>query len=146
MSISPETSPSPSPSSSVSRPRAAKAAIAAAAAVAFSVGLFVGASLMPAFQLRREQDVAMRPWIEEAKLWPMNYETAEPGRIVDWCIDNVGSTAVLDGKGSQPILWANAEFVPDTGGVQQGGRCRRMLARVVRREPLGLKLLFLGAP
>jgi hypothetical protein len=121
----------------------------AGAALAFAGGLFVGTALRPAaadvlvsYRIGRDARAALKPWVEEAKLWPMTYETAEPGRIVDWCVDHpTNGYSFLAGKPSQPILWEGEFLAPQTAG-----RCRRMLARVVAREPQGLRLRFLGLP
>lgn len=128
----------------------ARQASLAGAALAFGLGLFIGTVCRPAvadmivsYQVGRDQRAALRPWIEEAKLWPMTYETAEPGKLVDWCIDHpTNGFSYLAGRQSQPILWDGELIAPLTASSKGG--CRRMLARVVAREPLGLRLRFLA--
>jgi hypothetical protein len=121
----------------------------AVAALAFAGGLGIGVALRPSiaeiivnYQIGRDQRAALKPWADEAKLWPMTYETAEPGKLVDWCIDHpTNGFSYLEGKPSRPILWDGEFLAPQTAN-----RCRRMLARVVAREPQGLRLRFLGLP
>ena len=130
----------------------ARKAAAALAATCFIAGLWAGVMLQPAWRyvreqlvIRRDHAAAMKPWIEQARAAAATYESAKPGDIVDWCIDHPSKDfSYLAGKQSQPILWQDDAAAPITPGTKSA--CQRMIARVVSREPQGLKLEFLGQP
>lgn len=130
----------------------ARTAALVIAAASFALGVSVGAYLMPELsrlrdqvRQRRDRAAALSSLIEQAKLMPVSYDLATPGMVVDWCIDHPSKGfSFVAGRPSEPVLWTNEGDVPET--IYTKGACRRTLARVVSREPLGLKLTFLGQP
>lgn len=97
------------------------------------------------FQERQDERQGLSYWAKRAAR--VNYEEAEPGDIVSWCVDRGYGTDVsyYSGKPSQPLLWTNLPEVPENSPTS-GGRCSIVLARVVERRPQGLQLTFLGKP
>lgn len=129
-----------------------RTAVAAVGLAAFLGGALAGALLRPAaadlwrqFRERRDDAAALAPLIEQARQRDAGYDSAVPGDVVDWCIDHPSKGfSYLAGKQSQPILWADEAAAPITYGAKSD--CQRMIARVVSREPQGLKLSFIGQP
>lgn len=97
------------------------------------------------FQERQLERMGLSYWTK--RVARVNYEEAEPGDIVSWCVDrSYGSDITyLSGRPSQPLLWTNLSEVPQ-GSPTSGGRCAIVLARVVERRAQGLLLTFLGKP
>jgi hypothetical protein len=95
---------------------------------------------------RQDQRASLTPLIEEARLWPMTYETATPGKPVFWCVDHPSKeVSYLAGMPSRPLEWTNEPAVP-ANGPTTGGRCGMMVARVVARKEGSLLLEYLGSP
>lgn len=120
---------------------------AAAAALAALIASTLTPKVLRDLDERRSQRLALEPFIREARLWPMTYETATPGRPVVWCVDHPAkSVSYLAGAPSQPLAWTNEAELPETNGPTSGGRCRVMVARVAERRPDALVLEYLGSP
>lgn len=138
MSTSPETSPKASPSSKL------PVVIGAVVGVAF----FVVYMRLTWPAIRAMKDHAQRvaataDLVQQAKLWPETYETAEVGKPVIWCVDYTGGQSYMGGKPSQPIAWKTPPpFVPRI----TVGHCDTILARVEDRKPNLVTLTYLGQP
>jgi len=142
MSTSPETSPNPSPSSRLP-------ALVGVVVGLLAFGLYLKL-VWPA--LRGAKDRAQRvaatlPLVEEAKRRALTYQTARAGAPVVWCFDHLSSsTTYVDGRGSEPIEWANEKDVPLTHGPTSGGGCEDFVATVVERRGNTLVLEYKGRP
>ncbi len=144
MSTSPVTSPKASPSNSGRQDALRRAAFASLAAIVF-VALcefpwsFFGTQISEKNTARR----AVAPLVEQAKLWPMTYETAEAGKPVVWCVDHPAKgVSYLSGRQSQPLVWSNDAQVPITNGGGSSSWCADVVAVVEGRVPQGVKLRF----
>lgn len=148
MSTSLGTSRSPSPSSKTVLARGFLAAAGAFAAFQVLAGPLVSAAAHVWYGLeqRRSERAALEPFIEKARLWRVDYETARAGDYVVWCVDHPSKGyAYLAGKPSQPLVLSN-DWQMETNSPQQGGRCTMVVAQVEGRKPQGLVLRYLGRP
>lgn len=146
MSTSPETSqnrlPSNNPFEPAWRRKAARLALAVSPAVLLAVAVFspvgdlIARKAAEAVQYR-EQRRALDPLIEQAKLWPVDYETAREGDYVIWRATNTsGASGFYAGKPMHPLVINNAP--------RYGFQDADILAQVERRTPQGVVIRYIA--